>query len=174
MPPNPATGFLSLHSRNLFHFINSPVAVETAAPRWSAESALEVAKKRSANGPGAQSNRQLGIAKIRLCAELSDFAYTSGNPASKILTDDKLAKRTLSDQLAKFGSRPEIQDLFRFHSKPWSPWFILWQDTFKWFRSYAYSCRYKTPENVDRIVVGFRGTWANTSGTGKWFEEVGM
>lgn len=121
----------------------------------------------------AQNKKQLDIQKIRLCAELSKFAYTSGDPELKISTDDELAKQTLSTQLAKFGSRPEIQDFYRFHTKPWLPWFIPWQDKFKWFRSYAYSCHYKTPENVDRIVVGFRGTWANTSGTGKWFEEEG-
>ncbi|KAK5702250.1 hypothetical protein LTR17_022468 [Elasticomyces elasticus] len=179
MPPRLPVGLLSVvrSPPNLLHFHNSPVVVETALPRESTESTLEVLKRQSANNAVAPSKKQLDIAKVRLCAALSKFAYTSGDPELKISTDDELAKQTLSTQLAKFGSPespPEIQDLFRFHSKTWLPWFIPWQNTFRWFRSYAYSCRYKTPENVDRIVVGFRGTWANTSGTGKWFEEVGM
>ena len=121
----------------------------------------------------AQGRKALDIQKIRLCAQLAEFAYASGDPQLKILTDDQLAKQTLSTQLAKFSSRPEIIGFRRFYSKPWLPWFIPKQDKFKWFRSYAYFCHYKTAENVDRIVVGFRGTWNNSSGTGVYFADNG-
>jgi hypothetical protein len=132
----------------------------------------------------AQDNPQPDLETIRLCADLAKFAYTSGDPGSPLSSrKDQAAKKALLRELP--GDSPHVlEDILDFKRYYSSSWFVPKSLQPKWFRSYAYFCHIKgyaeagtkskeEVSSIDRIIVGFRGTWNNSSGSGKWLEEDG-
>jgi hypothetical protein len=122
----------------------------------------------------AKSITQVELEKIKLCAKLAEFAYDSGDPAEPISHDDDKAKNKLINLLAQ-EPRPRSEEIRTFQRFKSNSWFITPQNQVRWFRSYAYLSHLHSPsENKDRIIVGFRGTWNNSAGTGRWYTPVGM
>lgn len=114
----------------------------------------------------ALTSKQPDLKKLRLGAELAKFAYASTDPEKQISVNNTLAQQSLCEVL---GSRPEtVLNFKRYHSRPW---FTSDERKFRWFRSYSYFAHLRTPENVDRIIVGFRGTWLNSEGNGTWYSD---
>ena len=120
-----------------------------------------------------QSNLQSDSQIIKLCARLAKFAYTSGNPESELSSradNDRVAKTALLKEL-QFRN-PALESVIDFQRYYSHSWFIPKPLQPRWFRSYAYFCHIRG-EAVDLIIVGFRGTWNNTTGSGKWFDKSG-
>jgi hypothetical protein len=139
----------------------------------------------------AENTVQPDLGIIQLCARLAKFAYTSGNPASPLSlrqNNDEAAKRALLGELrAPEIAFKDIADFQRYYSYSH---FLDRAKQPKWFRSYAYLCHIKgradtriesneegsavrKREAVDRIIVGFRGTWNDSSASGEWLKENG-
>lgn len=117
----------------------------------------------------ARTLKQADMKRLRIAAELAKFAYTSTSPELEISTNDTLAQQSLVTQLETMGLQPaEVLSFKRYHSRPW---FTSDERKFRWFRSHSYFVHFRTSENVDRIIVGFRGTWYNPSGNGTWYSE---
>jgi hypothetical protein len=115
----------------------------------------------------ARALKQAHMGKLRIAAELAKFAYTSTSPEMEISTNDTMAQESLVTQLETVGLQPaEVLSFKRYHSRPW---FTSDERKFRWFRSHSYFVHFRTLENVDKIIVGFRGTWYNPSGDGTWF-----
>jgi len=92
------------------------------------------------------------LLKIRLCARLADYAYVSGNPG---IADNEWLERCLGDY--------RIRNLESFFTHSWlqKP-----ESQHRFFKSHAYVCQLEKKDgsdNVNRIVVGFRGTWLHKS-----------
>jgi hypothetical protein len=134
----------------------------------------------------AQNTIQPDLQIIKLCARLAKFAYTSGNPASPLsltLNNNQAAKTALLKQLGT--PVPAFKDILDFDRYYSHSWYIPKASQPRWFRSYAYFCHVKgraetevkhdelRGEAVDRIIVGFRGTWNDSSASGRWLSENG-
>jgi hypothetical protein len=115
--------------------------------------------------------------KIILCAKLSQFAYASAIPSKKISVDDDEAREQLYHLLTQLGQQARgIGDrhhghFARFASKSW---WRSHKSQFKWFRSQSYFYHYfDQKDDVNRIVVAFRGTWNDGKESNNWYHEPG-
>ncbi|KFA56326.1 hypothetical protein S40293_11255 [Stachybotrys chartarum IBT 40293] len=100
------------------------------------------------NGEAARQSRLL------LCARLADYAYVSGKPG--VSGDELSAKRPQGYRIVNPST------IFT------RSWYQESEHQHRFFKSHAYVCQLKNEDksdNVNRIVVGFRGTWLhkNTS-----------
>ncbi|KFA61114.1 hypothetical protein S40285_10522 [Stachybotrys chlorohalonatus IBT 40285] len=90
--------------------------------------------------------------KLRLCARLADYAYISGKPG---VSDKELS--------AKWPPGYRIENpspIFTYS------WYQKSEHQHRFFKSHAYIFQLKNEDesdNVNRIVVGFRGTWLHKS-----------
>ena len=110
--------------------------------------------------------------KTLLCAELSKFAYTSANPSASISADDDEARRALRKTLNALGYDPQNDYFERFNSKSWHKRFETQK---RWFRSQSFFYRYyDSRDDINRIVVAFRGTWNDKSAEREWHVTKGM
>ncbi len=113
--------------------------------------------------------------KLKICAELSKFAYNSANPGASISEDDVEAHRALRAKLIldlhqNIGNT-QPDDFERFASKSWHKTFDTQE---RWFRSQAYFYNYlDQQENVHKIVVAFRGTWNDPSAERDYYTTRG-
>lgn len=91
---------------------------------------------------------QPDIKKLHLCAQLAEFGYSSGNPELRC-----------DDMWTKWPPGYELTNREKFYSHSW---FVTPDQQGWFFKSHAYKCKLKDKskvDNVNRIVVGFRGTW---------------
>lgn len=113
--------------------------------------------------------------KLRLCAQLSQFAYTAGDPKNAISSDNERAKEAILAEINSIDPRSESVLTFEpFYSHSW---YLTPKTQIKWFRSYAYLCHLQSNlDKKDRVVVAFRGTWnpGNTSLLKKIFTPSGF
>ena len=83
----------------------------------------------------AQSITPLASQTLRLCAQLSNFAYRSGNPEQVISSDSNVAKESLCALINGVSPRSERVITFeRFYSHSW---FLSPRNQVRWFRSYS-------------------------------------
>lgn len=110
--------------------------------------------------------------KLALCARLAKYAYVSGKP--------NVSERELEAECPS-GYRLEVEDQDRFFSHSWLHGSEYQHHRFK---SHAYVGRLmevNSPDDIDRIVVGFRGTWlypvtdeTQPTQSGMWHESFTM
>ena len=120
---------------------------------------------------------------LRLCAKLADYAYVSGNPE---LSPDKLPKDVApnapvalpvkwAELSAKWPDGYKRTDLKRetFYT---DSWFKKRGTQHRFFKSHAYVCSLEETnptDSVERVVVGFRGTWLQPGEPNESVKEKG-
>ncbi|KAH8194183.1 hypothetical protein TruAng_011653 [Truncatella angustata] len=112
------------------------------------------------------------LKKIRICAELADFAYTAGNPERR---DSSAVLRGTSRKLPEDFS-PSFQDhkvinFQEYYSRSWNQ---SHQHQHRFFKAYAYLLHLRKQDDVDTIIVGLRGTFNHSTSAGRNFIENGV
>jgi hypothetical protein len=95
---------------------------------------------------------QPDMQKLLLCAKLADYAYSSGNPN---ISDNGLRSKWPPGY--RILNPIPLYSHSHIHKREWQH---------RFFKSHAYVCRLikdDDSDNINRIVVGFRGTWLQKS-----------
>ncbi|KAK8007070.1 hypothetical protein PG989_001060 [Apiospora arundinis] len=115
------------------------------------------------------------LERARLCAKLAKFAYIAGNPEKRGLVDQlRQATPTTSVQLPESLSDFDGHQVIKFEEYHTRSWIHSYEHQHRFFRSYAYLLHFRKQNDVDTIIVGFRGTFNYTTHTGENVIENGV